>query len=88
MSKGKGKKKVVVKSTPRTRVFNYTSVCCNEPAKKPPVQRSGEDLAANEYSQCGLGKWECTKCGKNAKVKRSRIKETASDGEQTQGTNS
>lgn len=66
----KKKKAVVAK-----RVFNYTSECCGELAKKPPVERSTADRKENKYSECGLGHWHCTKCSKSCKVKRSRVKE-------------
>jgi hypothetical protein len=79
MSKGKGKKKVVVKGIARDRAFNYTSVCCKEPAKKPPVERAPSDITENKFSECGLGKWQCTKCGKNCKVTRSKVKETETE---------
>lgn len=67
------KKKVVVQK----KTFEYNSECCNAPAKKPPVERSSADRKENKYSECGLGHWHCTKCGKNCKVKRSRVKEEA-----------
>jgi hypothetical protein len=68
------KKKKVIKA-PVKRAFNYTSLCCNEPAKKEPVERSAADFKENKYSECGLGKWHCTKCSRNCKVKRSPVKE-------------
>lgn len=70
MKNKKGKKKL-----PKVAlkiVFNYTSVCCGEPGKKPTVRRSEEDRAENKFSECGLGTWRCTKCGKKCKVKRSK----------------
>ncbi len=60
---------------PLNVTFNYTSICCNEKATKPPVVRSKEDRAEGKFSECGLGCWHCTKCGKNCKVKRSRKQE-------------
>lgn len=56
-------------------VFEYTSVCCEAPAKKPPVVRTPEDVRENKFSESGLGKWRCTNCKKNAKVKRTRIRD-------------
>ena len=84
MSKTKKNKKRVVPNKLRSRVFNYTSVCCDAPANKPPVERSAEDRAEGKFSECHLGKWHCSKCGKACKVKRSRIKED----KQVDGTNS
>jgi hypothetical protein len=77
MNKNKARKKLVSRAIPRKVTFSYTSVCCEAPATKPPVERKAEDKTANEYSQCGLGKWHCNKCGKNCKVKRSKITEIA-----------
>ena len=74
--KSKNKKKPALVIKRRGIVFNYTSVCCEAPAKKPPVERSIDDITNGEFSQCHLGKWHCTKCGRNCKVKRTRIKET------------
>ena len=53
-------------------VFNYTSVCCNRPAKKDPCVRSKEDKKENKFSECGLGKWHCSQCEKNCKVRRTK----------------
>lgn len=80
MSRKKKSSKVVVK-----RVFEYKSECCNEVAKKPPVERSSADRKENKYSECGLGHWHCSKCGKNCKVKRGRVKEETS-GQPAEGT--
>jgi len=67
-------KKVVfaVKGEP---VFNYTSECCGQPGKKPPVERSKADREAGKFSECALGSWTCSQCTKPCKVKRSRVKE-------------
>jgi hypothetical protein len=43
-------------------VFNYTSKCC-------------EDRKENKFSECNLGHWRCTKCGKGCKVSRTKVKE-------------
>ena len=59
--------------------FKYTSVCCESPAKKPPVRRDPADITENKFSECGLGKWDCQKCGKRCKVKRSKFKEEPSN---------
>jgi hypothetical protein len=75
------KKKKVQKQIPHARVFNYTSICCNQPARKPPVQRADVDIAEGKYSECGLGHWTCSQCEKSCKVKRTRIKETNTHGE-------
>ena len=75
MNKHKAKKKPVVNAIPRKVTFSYTSICCGVGATKPPVERSAADKAENNYSTCGLGKWHCDKCGKNCKVKRSKISE-------------
>ena len=83
MSKYKNKKKVKLAPVVRKQSFVYTSVCCKKVAKKPPVERSAEDRAANEYSQCGLGMWKCTQCEKHCKVTRSRKEES----KETDGTN-
>ena len=64
---------------PTVGKFNYTSVCCNEKATKPPVVRSKEDKAEGKFSECGLGCWRCTKCGDRCKVRRSR-KQEGNDG--------
>ena len=74
--KGKAKKKLAPVIRAHARVFNYTSVCCEAPGKKPPVQRDPADIAENKYSECHLGRWHCTKCGRNCKVTRTIIKET------------
>lgn len=72
----KKKKSLKIKHVTRERVFNYISLCCDKPARKPPIQRSEVDRAENKYSECGLGKWTCSQCEKHCKVKRIRIKET------------
>lgn len=59
----------------KNSVFIYTSVCCNAPATKEAVIRKEEDRKANKYSEMSLGKWKCSKCGRNAKVTRSKAKE-------------
>jgi len=75
------KKKKVQKSKPAGAVFVYTSECCKAPARKPAVQRSPEDRKENKFSECTLGHWRCSQCGKPAKVTRSKPnKETATDG--------
>lgn len=65
---------------PPTRVFNYTSECCEEGARKPPVERSDSDRSENKFSECGLGTWTCSKCGKKCKVKRTRISQLEATG--------
>jgi len=60
---------------PKKTTFIYTSVCCGQPAHKPPVQRSKEDKAENKFSTCSLGHWKCSVCEKNCKVTRSKYKE-------------
>lgn len=79
MSKANRNKKVpqVPLGTP---VFKYTSVCCDAPAKKPPVRREAADTAEGKFSECGLGKWDCVKCGSRCKVKRSKPKEVSDVG--------
>jgi hypothetical protein len=87
--KNKNKKKPAPVIKRRGPVFNYTSVCCEAPAKKPPVERSIEDITNGEFSQCHLGKWHCTKCQNGCKVKRSRVKELNGSGDtESSGTNS
>ena len=49
-------------------VFIYTSVCCNVPAKKPPLLNLHDMEAARETS---LGTWRCSACGKVCKCTRS-----------------
>jgi hypothetical protein len=88
VSKTKGNKKVKIARIKLRQTFVYTSVCCEAPAKKPPVERSLEDFVSNEYSKCGLGVWRCTKCAKKCKVKRSRVKESDGAGTESAGTNS
>ena len=77
------------KSTPAKKAidatFSYTSDCCKVAGKKPPVERSAEDRANNEYSQSGLGTWRCSKCAKKCKVTRGKAKDNGgpdSDGTQ------
>lgn len=72
----KKKKSIKVKPVTRERVFNYISLCCDKPAKKPLVKRAESDIAENKFSECGLGKWHCSQCENRCKVKRVRIKET------------
>lgn len=52
-------------------VFNYTSVCCQEPANKPPCERAKDDRKEGKPSQSPLGTWKCTRCKKTCKVTRS-----------------
>ena len=74
------KKKVQVQKA-TDAVFVYTSKCCEAPARKPPVQRSADDRKENKFSECTLGKWHCTNCGKSAKVSRSKpVKESGNVG--------
>ena len=71
------------KSVPKlgvSKVFVYTSVCCNEPAQKPALVRTEEATGT-------LGHWRCGKCSKGCKVKRSKAKESNGTTEGT-GTNS
>lgn len=68
MSKKKDRKPRVVNA-----VFNYTSKCCEAPAKKPPVIRTPEDRRENKFSESNLGHWRCTKCGKATKVTRAKV---------------
>ena len=59
------------KSVPKlgvSKVFVYTSVCCNEPAQKPALVRTEEAAGT-------LGHWRCGKCSKGCKVKRNKAKE-------------
>ena len=53
-------------------VFTYISLCCNALAKKPPCERSREDKREHKFSQSHLGKWHCTQCSSNCKVRRER----------------
>lgn len=69
-------KKKVTPNAKVVAVFTYTSVCCDAPAKKPPVERSASDRSESKYSECSLGKWDCVKCAKRCKVTRSRAKES------------
>lgn len=78
----KNRKSTIKKDT----TFIYTSVCCNKPANKPPVQRKPEDLKENKWSECSLGKWHCSGCGKNCKVKRSKAKEESNGESDGAGT--
>lgn len=50
------------------KVFNYMSVCCKEPATKPALVRT-------EEADGHLGHWRCTKCHRNCKVTRSKVKD-------------
>lgn len=65
----------------------YTSTCCNEPAKKP---QTGKELDAkaktgvtdvNGERRNGLGGWRCTKCAKPCSVRVTIVKneETANE---------
>ena len=75
----RNKKKVISNRPNGQPVFNYTSVCCNEPAQKPALVRTEEATGT-------LGHWRCGKCSKGCKVKRSKAKESNGATEGT-GTN-
>ena len=77
MNRNKKKSTPVKKAIDAT--FSYTSDCCKVAGKKPPVERSAEDKANNEYSQSGLGTWRCSRCAKKCKVTKSKAKETNGD---------
>lgn len=70
-------------------VFVYTSTCCKVPARKPAVQRSPEDIRERKYSECTLGHWRCTNCGKPCKVTVSKPEKESNGGTEsgTEGTN-
>lgn len=55
-----------------TGVFSYTSLCCAEPATKPPCERAKDDRKEGKPSQSPLGKWKCTRCRKTCKVSRTK----------------
>jgi hypothetical protein len=78
VSNNRSKKKAPAKKAINA-TFTYTSACCKVAGKKPPVERTPEDFAANEYSQSGLGTWRCGKCNQKCKVTRSKAKETDAD---------
>ena len=50
--------------------FIYKSVCCNVVATKPPCERTEEERREHKFGKAGLGKWDCTKCGKRCVVTR------------------
>ena len=66
------KNKSAVKVYKKVPKFIYTSVSCKTSATKDPCVRRSEDLKARQYSQCALGHWRCSSCGKSCKVERSK----------------
>lgn len=60
--------------------FVYNSICCKQLARKPAVIRSEEDKKERKYSECGLGHWRCSQCGKPCKVTVSKPEKESNGG--------
>lgn len=72
--KKKSQSKPVTTQLRKKPAFLYTSVCCQEPATKPPCERTQESKEANEFSQSNLGSWSCTRCKRPCAVTRTKTK--------------
>lgn len=66
----KAKKPAIVKAV--VAVNQYTSKCCNAPAKKPALQALSDWKSAKISDFGGLGHWRCTVCSKSCVVSRSK----------------
>lgn len=71
---GRGKPVVPpVKLKKESPVFDYTSVCCQSPAKKKAcVIDKALDFKDRNKLEHSLGTWNCTNCRKACKVTRAK----------------
>ena len=60
------KSKKVEPKVGQSKVFAYTSMCCDAPASKPACVATGD-----EKNPATLGTWHCGLCGKKASVRRT-----------------
>lgn len=58
---------------------NYTSKCCNAPAKKPALVSTSDWKDPKATAAAGLGKFRCGECGKRCVVSRSKTSSTTSE---------
>ena len=79
-------KKKVKKQKQNGAVFVYTSMCCKAIARKPAVVRSPEDVKERKFSECTLGHWRCSQCGKPCKVTVSKPERESDGGIDATGT--
>lgn len=58
--------------------FAYFSTCCEAPAKKPTLEMPRDNRigrlgsSPKDADDSGLGGWRCSKCGRPAKVTRTK----------------